>query len=122
MRPIGIPDYGWEMNDEKAWHFVATEDKSGRVIGCVALVPLNADKTKSQLIQMAVDTKFQRKGTGRLLVNALLNFCKINLIREVSCHAQLPAVPFYEKMGFEVFGDRFTEAGIEHCHMRIVVP
>ena len=31
LRPIGIPDYGWEMHDEESWHFVALDNE--RVIG-----------------------------------------------------------------------------------------
>ena len=27
LRPIGISDFGWEMNDSVSWHFVAL-DKS----------------------------------------------------------------------------------------------
>jgi len=33
LRPIGLPDNDWEMNDDKAWHFVATENEN--LLGCV---------------------------------------------------------------------------------------
>jgi predicted N-acetyltransferase YhbS len=54
-------------------HFVAIEENT--VIGCVVLNPLNPEKTKTQLMQMAVETNQQRKGIGKLLVEELL-FCK----------------------------------------------
>jgi predicted N-acetyltransferase YhbS len=40
---------------------------------CV-LNPLNPEKTKTQLMQMAVETNQQRKGIGKLLVEELLSF------------------------------------------------
>ena len=38
--------------------------------------------------------------------------------REVSLHAQTPAIEFYLRHGFQPYGDRFWEAGIEHQSMR----
>jgi predicted N-acetyltransferase YhbS len=63
------------MHDHKAWHFVAIEENT--VIGCVVLNPLNPEKTKTQLMQMAVETNQQRKGIGKLLVEELLSFLQI---------------------------------------------
>jgi predicted GNAT family N-acyltransferase len=34
-------------------------------------------------------------------------------------HAQVHAVPFYEKMGFKSYGPQFEEAGIQHFAMSI---
>jgi predicted GNAT family N-acyltransferase len=119
LRPIGIPDHAWEMHDKKAWHFVAVENDS--VIGCVVLNPLNAEKTKTQLMQMAVETNQQGKGIGKLLVKELLSFCKSNGINEIVCHAREIAVPFYLSLGFEIYDKPFVEVGIPHEHMRIRV-
>jgi predicted GNAT family N-acyltransferase len=119
LRPIGVPDHAWEMHDQKAWHFVAVE--SDAVIGCVVLNPLNSEKTKTQLMQMAVETNQQRKGIGKLLVKELLSFCNANGIKEVVCHARDNAVPFYLNLGFETYDEPFVEVGIPHEHMRIQV-
>lgn len=117
LRPIGIPDHAWEMHDEKSWHFVAVENN--HVIGCVVLVPLNPEQTKTQLMQMAVETQHQGKGIGKLLVKELINFSKTNGIQEVVCHARDNAVPFYQNLGFEIYDKPFIEVGIQHYHMRI---
>jgi len=116
LQPIGIPDYGWEKMDWKSWHFVAVENNE--VIGCVVLVPLDANKTKTQLIQMAVDTSHQRKGIGKKLIQELLNFCKSQSVAEIEIHAREDVVAFYEKYGFEVFDEPFEEVGIKHLYMR----
>lgn len=117
LRPIGLPNHAWEMHDEKAWHFVAVEDD--KVIGCVVLVPLNPEQTKTQLMQMAVETNQQGKGIGKLLVKELLAFSKSKGIKEVTCHARDNAVPFYLSLGFEIYDEPFVEVGIQHFHMRI---
>jgi len=117
LRPIGIPDHAWEMQDEKSWHFVAIENDN--VIGCVVLVPLDQEQTKTQLMQMAVETNQQGKGIGKLLVKELLAFSKSKGIKEVVCHSRDNAVPFYLNLGFEIFDDPFVEVGIQHYHMKI---
>jgi predicted GNAT family N-acyltransferase len=117
LQPIGVPDHAWEMHDHKAWHFVAIEENT--VIGCVVLNPLNPEKTKTQLLQMAVETNQQRKGIGKLLVEELLSFCKSNGIKEIICHARNNAVSFYLNLGFEIYGAPFVEVGIQHYLMRI---
>ncbi len=117
LRPIGIPDHAWEMHDEKSWHFVAIENDN--VIGCVVLVPLDQEQTKTQLMQMAVETNQQGKGIGKLLVNELLAFSKSKGVKEVVCHSRDNAVPFYLNLGFEIFDDPFVEVGIQHYHMKI---
>lgn len=117
LRPIGIPDNAWEMNDDKAWHFVAIENDN--LLGCVILVPIDSKKEKVQLMQMAVDTNLQGKGIGKLLVIELLKFCKREGIKEVTCHSREYANEFYRKLGFEIYDEPFEEAGIRHNHMRI---
>ncbi|SDC21726.1 GNAT family N-acetyltransferase [Niabella drilacis] len=117
LRPIGLPDHGWEMDDHKAWHFVAVENE--QVIGCVILVPL--EEGQSQLKQMAVETMFQSKGIGRLLITALLRFAKKQQLAAIVCHAQDTAIPFYVKNGFEIYGEPFVEVGVPHHPMRITL-
>jgi predicted GNAT family N-acyltransferase len=119
LRPIGIADHAWEMHDEKAWHFVALDNTT--VIGCVVLVPLDPAKSRTQLMQMAVQPDQQGIGIGKLLVKELLSFSKANKIKEVVCHARDTAVPFYLNLGFEIYDEPFVEVGIQHYHMRITL-
>jgi predicted GNAT family N-acyltransferase len=39
----------------------------------------------------------------------------------VWCHAQLTAVPFYERLGYARLGATFEEAGIEHVRMELAL-
>jgi predicted GNAT family N-acyltransferase len=116
LRPIGVPDFGWEMHDKESWHFVAVDEK--KVTGCVVLVPLNEERTKVQLIQMAVDKNFQKKGIGKTLVNKVISFCKKNNIHKIEIHSRADVISFYEQLGFTVIGKPFKEVGILHRYMR----
>ncbi|WP_417363834.1 GNAT family N-acetyltransferase [Galbibacter sp.] len=119
LRPIGLKDGAWEMQDEESWHFVALEND--RVIGCAVLVPLQDKPKRAQLMQMAVDTNLQGKGVGKLIVTEMVSFASKNKFEEISCHSRDSAVDFYVKLGFEVYGEAFEEVGIPHRHMRIVL-
>lgn len=116
LRPIGIPDYGWEKHDSISWHFVALSDD--KVVGCVLLVPLNKQATRAQLMQMAVETSWQGKGLGKRLVTELLDFATKNTISEITIHSRATVTPFYEALGFSVYGSSFEEVGIVHQHLR----
>jgi predicted GNAT family N-acyltransferase len=87
-------------------------EKDNVVKGCVLLQQYDADTFK--LRQMAVDTTEQSKGIGMQLVNAAdlyaVNFGKSRIM----LHARETAIPFYEKLGYEVIGEPLTEVGLPH--------
>ena len=117
LRPIGIPDFGWEMNDSKSWHFVAIDNS--KIIGCVLLAPLDENLQTGQLIQMAVDQDWQGKGVGKKLVKELLIFAKTKGFTEIVIHSRAAVTSFYEALGFQTFGDEFEEVGVAHQHLRM---
>lgn len=120
LRPIGIPDFGWEKNDTRSWHFAAVREN--KVIGCVVLVRLDENGRKTQLIQMAVETEFQGHGIGRELVKELVSFARAQKVEEIQIHARIEVTAFYERLGFKIVGEPFDEAGIQHRHMIMHLP
>ncbi|NQW42693.1 MAG: GNAT family N-acetyltransferase [Bacteroidetes bacterium] len=70
-----------------------------------------------KLERFAVLESYRGKGIGEALVKAVLN--DVPLANKVMMHAQLHALPFYEKQGFEAYGPQFAEAGIEHFAMKL---
>ncbi len=117
LRPIGLPDFGWEQSDHIADHFVAVKDSI--VIGCVILV--KKDNNRAQLMQMAVKEEYQSKGIGKELLKKLLEHAINNNIKEVYCHAREKAIPFYLKNKFEVYDKPFVEVGVVHNYMKYVI-
>ena len=60
LRPIGIPDYGWEMFDSESFHFVALKEDC--VVGCVILHLVLESPGDAQLMQMAINSDMQKGG------------------------------------------------------------
>jgi predicted GNAT family N-acyltransferase len=54
---------------------------------------------------------------GGYALDALLAAAREPGAREVVLHAQVEARAFYERAGFAVRGDTFSEVGIEHVEM-----
>ncbi|NVJ17480.1 GNAT family N-acetyltransferase [Myxococcus sp. AM010] len=95
-------------------HLVAHQEEA--VLGCVLFNP--EDAHGGRLFQMAVASHLQGQGLGARLVRTL----EVELARRgfthVHLHAREPAVPFYERLGYAVFGDPYTEVGVPHRNMR----
>lgn len=93
-----------------------------RVVGVVVLVPPEGLKDGSagigKLMQMAVEPQLQGSGIGRQLV-AVLEAHAFGVLGYSSlfCHARIEAARFYERMGWQIEGEIFEEAGIEHYRM-----
>ena len=68
--------------------------------------------------RIAVKAELRGRGIGTLILRQLLHEAYHRGIREPYLHAQMQAVPFYEKLGFRVEGDMFDEAGVSHVRMK----
>tara|TARA_B100001094_G_C17892340_1_gene652324 strand:- start:42 stop:488 length:447 start_codon:yes stop_codon:yes gene_type:complete len=120
LRPIGLPDFGWEMKDGASMHFIAYDQdaENQNVVGCVLLHQLS-DISVGQLMQMAVKSNLQRAGIGKKMVKVLLNEARSAGLKQVFCHAREQAIPFYSLCGFIESGAYFEEVGIKHVKMTI---
>ncbi len=112
----GVPrDEEWDDNDELAHHFIAI-DSAGRTLGTARLL------RSGQIGRMAVLEPHRHRGLGRRLLDAAIEAAKSLGMESVFLHAQVQALDFYRKAGFEALGDEFTEAGIPHREMRLLLP
>ncbi len=100
--------------EEESLHLVALE--GGEVVGCVLFHP--EGRTEGRLFQMAVEPSQQGRGIGQRLVRALETEVAARGFRTVTLHAREGAVGFYAQLGYETYGEPFTEVGIPHRHMR----
>lgn len=99
----------WDEYDETATHFIVT--LSGQAIACARL------KSDGQIGRMAVLTGYRNQGIGQELLRFVLRTAPEKDINEVYLHAQVSAIPFYEKQGFISVGEIFYEADIPHREM-----
>ncbi len=108
--------------EERCEHFVAVFDhpKGERVVGTATMLAPTDDEPFAKVMQVCVDKQRQGEGIGIKLMIAI----EARVFGElgypgVFCHAQLVAMPFYEKLGWGVDSEVFIEAGIEHKRMGI---
>lgn len=67
--------------------------------------------------RVAVVATHRRDGVGTAVMQRLHAIARERKQARLWCHAQLTAVPFYERLGYVRVGDVFVEAGIDHVRM-----
>jgi GNAT superfamily N-acetyltransferase len=101
----------------RAIHLAAIAD--GQVIGCATL-HLNSFQGQPayQLRGMAVESAWQRSGVGRRLLAEAEHRASLAGIEMLWANCRTPAVPFYEKNGWQITGDEFiVETAGPHFRM-----
>jgi predicted GNAT family N-acyltransferase len=99
--------------DQDDIHLGLFEGESIRA--CLTLA--KAEEGKMKMRQVAVDAPFQGKGLGKKLSKAAEKYAKGHGFKVMFCNARKEAVRFYEKMGYRVVSDEFTEVNIPHFTM-----
>lgn len=114
-KPLGLNLFEEDLSDdEQDFILVAMQDEA--IIGCVMLHPVNDEVIK--LRQMATATAVQGKGLGKILVATAEETALDRGYKEVVLHARTNARGFYEKLGYQAFGEEFTEVTIPHIAMK----
>ncbi|CAK4132707.1 unnamed protein product [Aphanomyces euteiches] len=83
----------------------------------VASVMLRPAQPIAWMKQVAVSPPVQGKGLGRILIQGFEARARAEKFTEIRLHARETAVPFYEKLGYTVFGERFELAGTVRLSM-----
>lgn len=109
--PLGLDFSAEELQLEKDQHHFGWL-QNGMVRACCILV--DQGNSEFKLRQMAVEPSVQESGMGRKLVSAVENWARQEGGKQIRLHARQNAIPFYEKLGYEVIGDWFTEVGLPH--------
>jgi predicted GNAT family N-acyltransferase len=113
--PLGFPRSAVAFPFEgNSLHLVAHEGDA--VVGCVLFNP--EDAHGGRLFQMAVSPPLQGRGLGIRLVRSLEAELRRRGFTHVHLHARAHVVPFYERLGYAVYGEPFTEVNVPHRHMR----
>ena len=109
-----VPEFDeWDDDDSVSVHALATLNREP--VGTGRLNPAG------KIGRIAVLPGLRGRGIGALITRRLLEEAHHRGIREPYLHAQLQAVPFYEKLGFSSQGEVFDEAGILHVRMTRVL-
>lgn len=113
-KPLGLGFTPQELETEKDNMLIGAFEED-HMLGCCMLVEENPETVR--LRQMAVLNDLQGKGIGRALMNFAENIARDRGYKILSMHARKNAIGFYEKMGYRVSGNEFTEVTIPHYVM-----
>lgn len=102
----------WDELDPRCHHVLA-RDRERRAIGTGRLTP------DGKIGRMAVLPAWRGIGVGTAILRVLIEQARELGLPAVRLHAQRHAIGFYEKFGFEAYGEEFSEAGIPHRRMRL---
>lgn len=76
----------------------------------------------SAVIQrVAVHKDFRGNGLGYALMNKILDYARYDDFSYAEVSAQLAVVEFFERLGFETFGEVNIEDNVEHLQMRLIL-
>jgi predicted GNAT family N-acyltransferase len=99
-----------EEADSRYTHILAiAEDKP---VGTARLT------TDGHIGRVAVLKEYRKYGIGKEMIRHIEEIAFEMGFEIVELNSQCHAVPFYEKLGYESYGDVFLDAGIEHRHMK----
>ena len=76
------------------------------------------DSTVGKVERVATIQAARGHGYGTEIMDEVERVAKRQGLVELRLGAQLTALPFYEKLGYEAFGDEFLDADIPHRMMR----
>jgi predicted GNAT family N-acyltransferase len=68
--------------------------------------------------QVAIEPSLQGQGIGSSLIKYSELVARKAVYTSMVLHARDTAVPFYQKLGYQIEGDLFEEVGIPHYAMR----
>lgn len=103
--------------DEQSTHYLAF---NGDIPAGTARVRFVDGYAKIE--RVAVLDAFQGRGIGKDIMNAILLDLKNNpQCQQAKLSSQVHAIPFYEKLGFEVCSDEYLDSNIPHKDMQVNV-
>lgn len=110
-----IPEHEeWDEHDDTSLHVIA-RDAAGHPIGTGRLL-------RDGIIgRIAVVKEWRGKLVGDAIMRHLIDVARELGMKESVLHAQVYAIPFYERFGYKAEGREFIEAGIPHQRMRLVL-
>jgi len=105
--------------DASAVHALA-RNRLGLAVGTGRLLAAEGPGHPARIGRMAVSRRLRGANIGRAMLEALMAEAGRRGDAQVTLHAQVSAIGFYERAGFRPHGERFEEAGIVHLEMRRV--
>lgn len=104
----------WDGLDEAALHLLAISENNEPIATARLL-------TDGHIGRVAVLSNWRKQGIGTAMMQAIIKQAEQLEYKQLKLAAQIQALPFYVRLGFEAYGDEFMDAGILHKNMRKVL-
>ena len=101
-----------EFNGEM---FLYTDESEENYVACARIL---YEKDRIHLGRVAVLKEYRGKGYATKMIYAIERIVKTMGVKEIYVEAQLTAKAFYEKLGYQSYGEVFWDANMEHTYMR----
>lgn len=113
-KPLGLSFSDEELAKEKDDILIGAFDDD-EMLACCLMTQVEKDCLR--LRQIAVQDNLQGKGIGVSLMNFAEILARDKGYKKLVMHARETVVGFFEKLGYKVVGDKFTEITIPHVIM-----
>ena len=110
-QPLGLSFTEEELENEKNEILIAAFDED-EILGCCVLCKV--DENIIRLRQKAVLDYVQGKGIGASIMTFAENIAIDKGYKSMIMHARNNAIGFYEKFGYKIKGNEFTEVNMPH--------
>lgn len=111
MQEQHVPaDLEWDGLDDACHHALALSS-SGDAIGCGRIT------SDGHIGRIAVLPEWRGKRVGSAILEVLIDYARSQHLPQVDLGAQVQALPFYQKAGFQAEGEVFLDANIPHRKM-----
>ncbi|MER5477900.1 GNAT family N-acetyltransferase [Streptomyces sp. NPDC002734] len=122
----GVPEnIEYDALDAHAVHVLAVREEDGAALGTgrllygeVAAKKTGGDPSVGSLGRLAVLPEARGLGVGVALVRGIEDAARERGLGVVDLGAQVHALGFYERLGYQAYGPVFDDAGIPHRSMR----
>jgi predicted GNAT family N-acyltransferase len=98
--------------EDEAQHFVLYDDYDAIGAGRFRVV-----EGKGKVERICVLPPYRGKGAGKVIMDAIERYAEEQGIKRLKLNAQTHAIPFYEKLQYEIVSNEFLDAGIPHKTM-----
>ncbi|MBN8207271.1 GNAT family N-acetyltransferase [Bacillus sp. NTK071] len=101
-----------DEHEKDAIHFVAYDHSTPVAAGRIRVLD-----QKAKVERICVLRSYRKTGLGQELMNTIEKQAKKLELSKTKLNAQLTAVGFYKKLGYETVSGEFMDAGIPHVTM-----
>lgn len=102
-----------DQYDDECTHFVLYDQE----------LPIGAGRFRNidgigKVERICVLSQSRGTGAGKLIMDKIEQYAKQNNYSALKLNAQTQAIPFYDKLGYEIISEEFMDAGIPHRTMK----